>query len=210
MTWTGSEPPICYPVHHYVRQWAKVYVTDKTKDEKCYVIDVMQISIVEKSWFAIFFYHYFSSGGKGPQVALLHPRLLAVYSITRSNSKEKTTLESYQMNLVYQHKLTRSAYSMCTGKLEIEMREIIKFCIEIFNLICGFLFHSIIHTTNQLYHHFVTYYFRTFWRSSRQRLYVCPITWWDFESFWEWELQFQPIFTRFSYTRTIGICGKNR
>ena len=118
MTWTGSEPPICYPVHHYVRQWAKVYVTDKTKDEKCYVIDVMQISIVEKSWFAIFFYHYFSSGGKGPQVALLHPRLLAVYSITRSNSKEKTTLESYQMNLVYQHKLTRSAYSMCTGKLK--------------------------------------------------------------------------------------------
>ena len=155
---------------------------------------------------------FFSSGGKGPQVALLHPRLLAVYAITRSNSKEKTTLESYQMNLVYQHKLTRSAYSMCTGKLVIESREI-KFYIEIFNLICGFLFHSfhsIIHTTNQLYHHFVTYYFRTFWRSSRQRLYVCPITWWDFESFWEWELQFQPIFTRFSYTRTIGICGKNR
>ena len=121
---------------------------------------------------------FFSSGGKGPQVALLHPRLLAVYAITRSNSKEKTTLESYQMNLVYQHKLTRSAYSMCTGKLEIEIREI-KFYIEIFNLICGFLFHSfhsIIPTTNQLYHHFVTYYFRTFWRSSRQRLYVCPIT----------------------------------
>ena len=120
----------------------------------------------------------FSSGGKGPQVALLHPRLLAVYAITRSNSKEKTTLESYQMNLVYQHKLTRSAYSMCTGKLVIESREI-QFYIEIFNLICGFLFHSfhsIIHTTNQLYHHFVTYYFRTFWRSSRQRLYVCSIT----------------------------------
>ena len=66
---------------------------------------------------------FFSSGGKGPQVALLHPRLLAVYAITRSNSKEKTTLESYQMNLVYQHKLTRSAYSMCTGKLAIEIRK---------------------------------------------------------------------------------------
>ena len=95
---------------------------------------------------------FFSSGGKGPQVALLHPRLLAVYAITRSNSKEKTTLESYQMNLVYQHKLTRSAYSMCIGKLAIEIREI-KFYSEIFNLICGFLFHSfhsIIHTTNQL------------------------------------------------------------
>ena len=67
---------------------------------------------------------FFSSGGKGPQVALLHPRLLAVYAITRSNSKEKTTLESYQMNLVYQHKLTRSAYSMCTGKLKFELGEI--------------------------------------------------------------------------------------
>ena len=35
--------------------------------------------------------------------------------MTRSNSKEKTTLESYQLNLVYQHKLSRSAYSMCIG-----------------------------------------------------------------------------------------------
>ena len=60
-------------------------------------------------------FYFIFSGGKGPHIALLHPRQLAVYGVTRSNSKEKTTLESYQLNLVYQHKLSRSAYSMCIG-----------------------------------------------------------------------------------------------
>jgi hypothetical protein len=42
--------------------------------------------------------------------------MLAVYSIQRGSvSKETKGLESYQLNLVYQHKLSRSAFSMCIG-----------------------------------------------------------------------------------------------
>ena len=63
------------------------------------------------------FIDFIFSGGKGPQVAILHPRQLAVYSISRTgtgNSNNKK-IDNFQINLVYQHNLSRAAFSMCTG-----------------------------------------------------------------------------------------------
>ena len=59
----------------------------------------------------------FSSGGRGPQIAVLHPRQLAVYSLVKSTSSKESSkgIEGFQMNLIYQHKLSRAAYSMCSG-----------------------------------------------------------------------------------------------
>lgn len=54
------------------------------------------------------------SASKGPQIAILHPRQLSVYSVTKFTS-DKKTLDSFQLSLVYQHKLNRSAFSMCVG-----------------------------------------------------------------------------------------------
>ena len=51
-------------------------------------------------------------------MAILHPRQLTVYAISRSagkHEKETRNLESYQLNLIYTHKLSRSAFSMCIG-----------------------------------------------------------------------------------------------
>ena len=64
-------------------------------------------------------------------MAILHPRLLSVYTLQKGSStpatgfKSKTELssynktgnvfESYQMVLLYQHKLARSAFSLTTG-----------------------------------------------------------------------------------------------
>ena len=60
-----------------------------------------------------FFLSLFSSGGgKGPQIAILHPRQLSVYSITKSPGKNKKSLDNFQITLIYAHKLSRSAFSM--------------------------------------------------------------------------------------------------
>ena len=62
-------------------------------------------------------------------MAVLHPRLLSVYTIQKgnkptaagSNSKSESynktgnVFESYQMVLLYQHKLSRSAFSLTVG-----------------------------------------------------------------------------------------------
>ena len=55
---------------------------------------------------------FFSGGGKGPQIAILHPRQLSVYSITKSPGKNKKSLDNFQITLIYAHKLSRSAFSM--------------------------------------------------------------------------------------------------
>ena len=65
-------------------------------------------------------FYYFSGGGKGPQIAILHPRQLSVYSITKSTQNEpksskNSQLDNFQITLIYQHKLSRSAFAMCTG-----------------------------------------------------------------------------------------------
>ena len=60
-------------------------------------------------FFSLFFY---SGGGKGPQIAILHPRQLSVYSITKSPGKNKKSLDNFQITLIYAHKLSRSAFSM--------------------------------------------------------------------------------------------------
>ena len=64
-------------------------------------------------------------------MAILHPRTLSVYRIqkgtnpsaanstynpdTPSNNKNKNVFDSYQMVLLYQHKLARSAFSLTIG-----------------------------------------------------------------------------------------------
>ena len=64
-------------------------------------------------------------------MAILHPRTLSVYTIqkgtnpsaansaynpdTPSNNKNKNVFDSYQMVLLYQHKLARSAFSLTIG-----------------------------------------------------------------------------------------------
>ena len=56
------------------------------------------------------------SGGHGPQIAVLHPRQLSVYSLVKSSTASSSkSIEGFQLNLVYQHKLSRAAYSMCSG-----------------------------------------------------------------------------------------------
>ena len=71
---------------------------------------------------------YFYSNGEA-HLAVLHPRLLSVYTIQKgtkssdmgSNSKPETynktgnVFESYQMVLLYLHKLARSAFSLTIG-----------------------------------------------------------------------------------------------
>ena len=60
--------------------------------------------------------HFFFSGGHGPQIAVLHPRQLSVYSLVKSSTASTSkSIEGFQLNLVYQHKLSRAAYSMCSG-----------------------------------------------------------------------------------------------
>ena len=64
-------------------------------------------------------------------MAILHPRTLSVYTIQKgnnpsaangtykadvlSNNKSRNVFDSYQMVLLYQHKLSRSAFSLTIG-----------------------------------------------------------------------------------------------
>ena len=79
------------------------------------------------------FYRFINSNGE-THLAILHPRLLSVYTIQKgNNSNEPSTssfksteastsssnknglLDSYQIVLLYQHKLARAAFSLTIG-----------------------------------------------------------------------------------------------
>ena len=74
--------------------------------------------------------YIFSNGDA--QLAFLHPRLLSVYTLQKGGEisrpkapsdsssasnkpRDKRVLENYQMVLLYQHKLSRSAFSLTIG-----------------------------------------------------------------------------------------------
>ena len=75
----------------------------------------------------VFIINAFLSCSNGEShLAILHPRLLSVYTIQRggdpnsksdasSFSKAGNIFESYQLVLLYQHKLSRSAFSLTIG-----------------------------------------------------------------------------------------------
>ena len=73
---------------------------------------ISQVRRVKEDGFHYFLSLFFSGGGKGPQIAILHPRQLSVYSITKSPGKNKKSLDNFQITLIYAHKLSRSAFSM--------------------------------------------------------------------------------------------------
>ena len=73
---------------------------------------------------------YFFSNGHA-HLAILHPRMLSVYTIQKgsnpstvnstfqpevtSNNNSRNAFDSYQMVLLYQHKLARSSFSLTIG-----------------------------------------------------------------------------------------------
>ena len=69
-------------------------------------------------------YLFLFSNGEA-HLAILHPRLLSIYTlqkgsksstaISNSNDKSRDMLDSYQMVLLYQHKLARAAFSLTIG-----------------------------------------------------------------------------------------------
>ncbi len=54
------------------------------------------------------------SGGNDPKIGILHPRLLSVYALQLIKGKTRD-MDSYKLNLVYQHKLARSAFCLVVG-----------------------------------------------------------------------------------------------
>jgi Bardet-Biedl syndrome 9 protein len=54
------------------------------------------------------------SNDNGPQIAVLHPRLLSIYSLERGKGKFQE-FENYKLQLLYQHNLSRSAFSLTIG-----------------------------------------------------------------------------------------------
>ena len=76
--------------------------------------------------FIIFNVYLFITSNGETHLAILHPRLLSVYTIQKgsntaeqSNSSFKASesgiLDSYQIVLLYQHKLARAAFSLTIG-----------------------------------------------------------------------------------------------
>ena len=73
---------------------------------------------------------FFSNGNA--HLAILHPRLLSVYTVQKgshasttgstykpeneNNNKSGNVLDSYQIVLLYQHKLARAAFSLTIGR----------------------------------------------------------------------------------------------
>ena len=55
-----------------------------------------------------------NSNENGPQLAILHPRMLSIYSLERAKGKAQD-IENYQLLLLYQHNLSRSAFSLTVG-----------------------------------------------------------------------------------------------
>ena len=56
----------------------------------------------------------FCSNDNGPQIAILHPRLLTIYSLERAKGKVQE-IENYRLLMLYQHNLSRSSYSLTVG-----------------------------------------------------------------------------------------------
>lgn len=64
----------------------------------------------------------------GPHLAILHPRVLSVYSLEEKKSKTQG-LENYQLNLLYQHNMQRQAFCMTVGPFgKVSKRDFI--CVE--------------------------------------------------------------------------------
>ena len=92
------------------------------------------MSISKKRWFGItwcssiydnLILRTFCDSTGDTQLAVLHPRLLSVYLIQKSqNAKQPKDgkesqyngFDNYQLSLVYQHKLSRSAHTMVAGR----------------------------------------------------------------------------------------------
>ena len=56
----------------------------------------------------------FRGSNKTQQIAVLHPRLLSVYSLQKNQGSSEDG-DVYALNLAYQHKLARSSFSIVVG-----------------------------------------------------------------------------------------------
>ena len=68
-----------------------------------------------------------SGSGGDPKLAVLHPRLLSIYSLQRQKGKSSGH-DSYGLLLQYQHKLSRSAYGLVTGPFGRSKRDFL--CVQ--------------------------------------------------------------------------------
>ena len=57
---------------------------------------------------------FFCSGGSDAKIAVLHPRLLSVYALQQQKSKTRD-MDNFKLNLLYQHRLSRSAFCLVLG-----------------------------------------------------------------------------------------------
>ena len=68
-----------------------------------------------------------TSSSGDPKLAILHPRLLSVYTLQRQKGKS-SNLDNYQLLLQYQHKLSRSAYGVIHGPFGRSKRDFL--CVQ--------------------------------------------------------------------------------
>lgn len=69
-----------------------------------------------------------SRSDSGPHLAILHPRIVSVYSLEKTKSKTQG-LENYHLNLLYQHNMQRQAFCMTIGPFgKVNKRDFI--CVE--------------------------------------------------------------------------------
>ena len=57
---------------------------------------------------------FFCRGGSDAKIAVLHPRLLSVYALQQQKSKTRD-MDNFKLNLLYQHRLSRSAFCLVLG-----------------------------------------------------------------------------------------------